>query len=127
MHIKLGLEPFKDYEKLKEGDTVLIRKGFHYCHYEELKVVRLTKTQIIMDNGDRYCRQYGHLKGHDSSCGRHNIHVLLETKEQKKAWKMYNLRSNLPYNLKEKMNYTNMSYEDLIALEAIFERNKKDG
>ena len=71
-----------DYQSLKVGDQVIVRRSLNFNHDTYATIERLTKTQIILKNSDKkYKRKTGSLIG-GSSWSYHTEYLIIADKKE---------------------------------------------
>lgn len=112
--------------KFKVGDEVLVEESNYYSFskikkYRFETITKITATQIVTDQSRYYIKNLFQV----SSSSRDKI-IKIATPEVKHQIKIYQLRNDIYFQAdKKNCDYENMSEEDLLKLEEIFNRNKR--
>lgn len=104
----------KTFDELQVGDLVIVERMLTKTIH---KIAKVTKTQIILDNGDKYKRNDGRPVGSTSIwC---TTKIVIPTDEMIKDIREENYKRNLVRNVLNHLSPDNITYEQALKISEI--------
>lgn len=109
----------KTFDDLQVGDLVIVKRMLTQ-HIQ--KVVKTTKTQIILDNDEKYKKSNGYPVGPTTMWS--TTHIVIPTDEMIQNVREDNFKNRLVRNVLNQLSPDNITYEQAVKIKEILDNGK---
>ena len=109
----------KTFDDLQVGDLVIVER---MLTKNIQKVAKITKTQIILDNDEKYKKSNGYPVGPTTTWS--TTHIIIPTDEMIKSVREENFKRALVRNVLNNLSPKDITYEQALKIKEILDNGK---
>lgn len=109
----------KTFDDLQVGDLVIVER---MLTKSIRKIVKITKTQIILDNDEKYKKSNGYPVGPTTAWS--TTHIVIPTDEMIQNVREDNFKSGLVRNILNQLSPDSITYEQAVKIKEILDNGK---
>ena len=109
----------KTFDDLQVGDLVIVERMLTK-HIQ--KIVKMTKTQIILDNDEKYKKSNGYPVGSTTTWS--TTHIIIPTDEMIRTVREDNFKRGLVRNVLNQLSPSSITYEQAVKIKEILDNGK---
>lgn len=109
----------KTFDELQVGDLVIVERMLTKSIQ---KIVKITKTQIILDNDEKFKKSNGYPVGPTTTWS--TTHIMIPTDEMIRTVREDNFKRGLVRNVLNQLSPSSITYEQAVKIKEILDNGK---